>query len=238
MGTRRKSRSPSDTRHGSNITRVNGTTTTTASATTEMEGHRVKRIRTDDTVKGRVTGGSPSSGRTPNVAGSRNDVVMALGREDAQANDRFGVAVLAAHAAASVVADNDLTNSTKFTSASTRSVRSAKPIMCNPMEIDTSGQPRPKIPQIDLASAPADPTELAIWVAQQISHFQDESRDPTEVDDDQYRSRLLSHPPGIYGRRLDEDSDPAKVAEREKLREENRERKKRWRLSNTERSTL
>lgn len=202
----------------------------------ETEGHRVKRLKTDDAVKGRVTGDSPALRHTPNVAGSCHDVVMDLGIDDAKENDKVDIAALATQAAASVVAHVDPTKSTKITSNSS-SISSAKFTVGDPIEIDASGQLRSKIPQIDLASAPADPTELAIWVAQQISHFQDDGRYPTEIDDYQHRSRLLSHPPGIYGRRLDEDSDPAKVAEREKLREENRERKKRWRLSNTERST-
>ena len=203
----------------------------------ETEGHRVKRIKTDDAVKGRVTGGSSTSRHTPNAAGSRNDVAMDLGLDNAHENERVDIAALAAHAAASVVADVNPTSSTKPTSANTKLVPSAKLTVRDPMEIEANCQPRPKNPQIDLTTAPADPTELAIWVAQQISHFQDEARDPTEVDDDHHRSRLLSHPPGIYGRRLDQDSNPTKVAEREKLREDNRERKKRWRLSNTERST-
>lgn len=203
----------------------------------ETEGHRVKRVKTDDTVNGRITSSSPAIRHTPNVLGSPHDLVMDLGTDVSKVNDKVDVSASAARAAASVVADVNPTRSSKLTSANTNSVRKARITGGDPMEIDPSCRPTPKNPPIDLASAPADPTELAIWVAQQISHFQDEGRDPTEIDDDQHRSRLLSHPPGIYGRRLDEDSDPMKVAEREKLREENRERKKRWRLSNTERST-
>ena len=203
----------------------------------EMEGHRVKRIKTEDVAKSRNTGSFPASGHVPNVADTHDDVVMDLVGDIPHTNDGVNMAALAAYGAASVVANIEPTDSSKLTSAKTISAPSAQLVAEDPMEVDTRLQPQPKNPEIDLSSAPADPIELAIWVAQQISHFQDEGRDSMELDDGQNRSRLLSHPPGIYSRRLDEDNDPTKVAEREKLREENRERKKRWRLSNTERST-
>lgn len=91
-------------------------------------------------------------------------------------------------------------------------------------------------PDVDFSSAPSDPTELALWVAKQISNFGDGSRDSADSDDRSERQRLLNHPPAMYNRRFDEDDDPSKVAERERVREENRERKKRWRESNAERS--
>lgn len=57
-----------------------------------------------------------------------------------------------------------------------------------------------------------------------------------DMDEDEERRKLMLHPPGMYNRRFDEDNDPVKVAERERVREDNRARKKKWRESNTERS--
>ena len=88
-------------------------------------------------------------------------------------------------------------------------------------------------PNVDFSSAPSDPIELALWVAKQISNFQQIGRNSTGVAD---RLRSLTHPPALYTRRFYEDDDPLKAAERERQREENRERKKRWRESNAERS--
>ncbi|KAI9817378.1 MAG: hypothetical protein M1832_004685 [Thelocarpon impressellum] len=90
-------------------------------------------------------------------------------------------------------------------------------------------------PDVDFSSAPSDPTELALWVAQQISSFGEGARGSAESDSSE-RRRLLLHPPALYTRRYDEDDDPEKVADRERVREENRERKKRWRESNAERN--
>ena len=90
-------------------------------------------------------------------------------------------------------------------------------------------------PDVDFSSAPSDPVELALWVARQISNFQQNEGGSTV---NTQRSRPLTHPPALYTRRLYDDDDPVKAAERERQREENRERKKRWRESNSERSTL
>lgn len=104
------------------------------------------------------------------------------------------------------------------------------------IENDVRSRSQTSAPEIDLSSAPSDPTELAIWVAKQISNFRDEGRDSMDMDEDEERRRLMLHPPGMYNRRFDEDNDPIKVAERERVREDNRARKKKWRESNTERS--
>ena len=92
-------------------------------------------------------------------------------------------------------------------------------------------------PDVDFSSAPSDPTELALWVAKQISNFGEGGRDSVDSEGSAPRSRHMGHPPAMYNRRFDDDDDPTKVAERERVREENRERKKRWRESNAERST-
>ncbi|KZF26178.1 hypothetical protein L228DRAFT_242604 [Xylona heveae TC161] len=94
----------------------------------------------------------------------------------------------------------------------------------------------PPSSEIDFSSAPSDPTELALWVAKQISNIGNEDRDSMGFDDDATRRKMLSHPPAAYNRRFDDDDDPIRAAERERVREENRERKQRWRKSNYERN--
>ena len=90
---------------------------------------------------------------------------------------------------------------------------------------------------IDFQNAPSDPIELAWWVAQQITHFHGgQSRSP-EVEADEGTPGVILHPPGVYTRRSNTDLEPLQVVERERLRGENRERKKRWRETNAERST-
>jgi hypothetical protein len=99
--------------------------------------------------------------------------------------------------------------------------------------------PKPTI-DIDLSTAPSDPVDLALWVAKQISHFGEHQRLSTEEDleEDRPGSQSRQESGHLYNRRQYEDDDnPEKAADRERVRVENRERKKRWRESNAGRST-
>ncbi|MCJ1282100.1 hypothetical protein MMC26_001423 [Xylographa opegraphella] len=89
---------------------------------------------------------------------------------------------------------------------------------------------------IDFQNAPSDPIELAWWVAQQITHFHSSQSESPEVVADKATLGVISHPPGVCTRRSDTNLEPLQVAERERLRGENRERKKRWRETNAERN--
>lgn len=86
---------------------------------------------------------------------------------------------------------------------------------------------------VDFSSAPSDPVELALWVAQQISHFQQPRRDSAADPDEQPSSApsQAQSPEAIQA-----NEDPAVAMERERQRFENRERKKRWRESNAVRN--
>ncbi|KAI9757003.1 MAG: hypothetical protein M1815_002338 [Lichina confinis] len=86
---------------------------------------------------------------------------------------------------------------------------------------------------IDFRSAPSDPIELALWVAQQISHLQQPRRDSAS-DPDEQSSAAPSQSQSPEATQANED--PAMVMERERQRFENRERKKRWRESNAVRN--
>ncbi|KAI9684635.1 MAG: hypothetical protein M1829_000008 [Trizodia sp. TS-e1964] len=85
------------------------------------------------------------------------------------------------------------------------------------------------VPDIDFSSAPSDPTDLAMWVATQISNFQNNGPGPSNNN----MSPTLPMPSNPQ---FADDDDPVEEAERERVREENRERKKRWRESNSERN--
>ena len=87
---------------------------------------------------------------------------------------------------------------------------------------------------IDFSAAPSDPIELAVWVAKQISSFHQPNGD--DNGDAVEGCRPTAYAPELDVCRLDDDQGPEKAAERERQREDNRERKKRWRESNTERS--
>ncbi|KAH0533953.1 hypothetical protein FGG08_007435 [Glutinoglossum americanum] len=98
--------------------------------------------------------------------------------------------------------------------------------------------PKPAI-DIDLSTAPSDPVDLALWVAKQISHFGEQQRLSTEddLDEDRPGSQGRQDPGQLYNRRqYEEDDSPEKAADRERVRVENRERKKRWRESNADRN--
>ena len=100
----------------------------------------------------------------------------------------------------------------------------------------TSALPEDRQVSVDFTSAPCDPKELAIWVAEQIRLFasDDASSVMTEVEK---RRRSLSHAPGAKAReKADKDLEPEKVAELEKSREIARIRKASWRNSKSEKS--
>lgn len=211
--------------------------------TSEVGGHRTKRIKTEDTTdctalyEPEASDHAPSSEpQLPDDRGKQEANAMGVdqankdrdrqGEADALLSDTGESASesyqgLPDLSLPSRSAETSPNNSRHITTGTEKDVRSRS---------QTSG------PEIDLSSAPSDPTELAIWVAKQISNFRDEGRDSMDMDEDEERRKLMLHPPGMFNRRFDEDNDPIKVAERERVREENRARKKKWRESNTERS--
>lgn len=96
---------------------------------------------------------------------------------------------------------------------------------------DAQSVPGPT-PDVDFSSAPSDPVELALWVAQQISHFQQ----PGDESNVELEHGSGSQSPALSPDPSQDNDDPALIIERARQRVENRERKKRWRESNAERS--
>ena len=85
---------------------------------------------------------------------------------------------------------------------------------------------------VDFDEAPADPVELAIWVAQQIQRFcTDEiALALTTAEAHEARQRSLSHKPGIKAReKADKGLDPEQVEQRNRSRDVASSRKRNWR---------
>ena len=101
---------------------------------------------------------------------------------------------------------------------------------------DTKAINESHAPDINLSAAPTDPIELTWWVAQHLTHFQNTTSLDVDID-----SRKCNQTPSIRTLRKLPDSPPhdmeqRHVSERDRVREDNRERKKRWRADNKERS--
>ena len=82
---------------------------------------------------------------------------------------------------------------------------------------------------VDFASAPSDPVELALWVAEQIQLFASKGTNSV-MEEDEKRRRSLSHAPGAKIReKNDKNLDPEKLSQLQKTREISRTRKANWR---------
>jgi hypothetical protein len=91
-------------------------------------------------------------------------------------------------------------------------------------------------PEVDFSSAPSDPIQLAWWVAQQISHFQESGSNDQEPDADDEGDGSPYRTAALHTQLSNSHLSPHRATRQEKVKEDNRERKKRWREVNTERS--
>lgn len=92
--------------------------------------------------------------------------------------------------------------------------------------------------EIDISGAPVDPFGLAIWIAQAIRRIHNGVRLSLETDagNDGIKRSSLS-PPELHVPQNQNVVEIAKMAEREKKRDEQRQRKQRWRSEHREEST-
>jgi len=232
---------------------VEGTSTTTDSGsesvldttrqTSEVDGHRTKRIKTEDTTdcegiyEAEASEHSPSTGlQMPDDHGKQAAKSMDIDMANKDGDGQVQIDALASNTTESALESYHGLPDLSLPSRSAGASPSNPHHTIAGIEKDVRSCSQTSGPEIDLSSAPSDPTELAIWVAKQISNLSGEGRDSMDMDEDEERRKLMLHPPGMYNRRFDEDNDPVKVAERERVREDNRARKKKWRESNTERS--
>ena len=187
------------------------------------DGHRSKRVRTED----RINDGGPSAPVPVPVEELASPID---GTDSDEQGPGYDIAALAAQAAQAAISSME----------PHQEMRNGHAVEAHPAADSDRAHHRDTteattVPDVDFSSAPSDPTELALWVAKQISSFGESGR--ASVDIDALGNRHgLPHAPASFDRRFDEDDDPSKEAERERVREENRERKKRWRESNAERS--
>ena len=92
--------------------------------------------------------------------------------------------------------------------------------------------------EINVSSAPADPSQLAIWIAQAIRHIHHEECASTESDNGHHgkEPRSLSHLPELIERQNHNDGGTPALSKFDKKRDEQRDRKRRWRSEHTEES--
>ena len=219
-----------DTMHGSTIV-VN---------TTFNDGHRVKRIKLEQPRERRDSGSISSLSNRRSVISNTNghptlsDGTVGTDAEPHTAKSSSSLEALSSQAAQTVVARTtpQVFNRTRPISTLTEE-RAALQQKAGGIDAVSSNNQN-----IDFTTAPSDPIELAWWVAQQISHFQTDVPDASQP---LFENRQITTPdplPEGCTRYSDEDVQLSELGEKEKLREDNRERKKRWRESNTEKSMV
>ena len=93
--------------------------------------------------------------------------------------------------------------------------------------------------EIDVSTAPADPFDLAIWVAQAIRRIHDGLRTSVEADDEhcETKRKLLCHEPVERLTQKDVHGNVVRAEEREQQRDERRRRKQKWRNEHRGEST-
>lgn len=204
-----------------------------------INSHRVKRIKLNHGTASKQRGTSVSSTTDPTSFDEVEDgeehctlrdadEIKSIRVGRASGHDR-GIDSLTTETAHAVIADSSSV-------ASSDSRTPLVPLMdqlVSPSESNNGRRHNAANPNVDFSSAPSDSVGLAWWVAQQLTHFQVENQEP---EAGYILQRTTSHQPGIQTRRSNADLGISQRAEREKQREDNRERKKRWRETHAERS--
>lgn len=199
--------------------------TSPRSESAEPAHHRSKRVKTEDQHREEISqevqfADMPRDDLPSDIASERHEddiATFAAQAEAAIASAKLALGIHDTEGSDNNV--NELSNGTTH----------------NATELPASPPDQSSNFEVDFSSAPSDPVDLALWVAKQISKFGNHPEDSAGIA---YRQNSITHPPALQHRRFDEDDDPEIVAERERVREEARERKKRWRESNSERSML
>ncbi|KAL9120902.1 MAG: hypothetical protein Q9187_002539 [Circinaria calcarea] len=176
---------------------------------TRDDGHRAKRIkrekipaRSSTTPSGLSTSQDPSNGvghkQTIPNPGSLGDKTEAL--TSTVGTDIEALAVQAAQAAIADSISPENTNSMTSTTSSSRN-QSQRPT--NSLERCISD---PMYADVDLSHVPSDPCGLRMWVAQQISHFQDVDLDASRENMDVRGGRLSSQSSRSRSSTIDDDT--------------------------------
>ncbi|MCJ1419033.1 hypothetical protein MMC32_005384 [Xylographa parallela] len=201
------------------------------------KGHRAKRIK----IEQPIAGSNVSTRRTVSERMNRNSVIHGDIVEPVHESSSNGLHSTSLSQSNKEVSSARVTQIVPAGYASVDEQRngeySTPSTLLSPILAEQVSRNSPDSPwNIDFQNAPSDPIELAWWVAQKITHFHGgQSRSP-ELEADEGTPGVILHPPGVYTRRSNTDLEPLQVVERERLRGENRERKKRWRETNAERN--
>ena len=223
--------SPSaDTMHGSTIV-LN---------TMFNHGHRVKRIKLEQPGERKKTDSIRSlSNRRPVNKSTNGYPILRNGAAETGAEPHDAKSSSSLDTSSSQAAQAAIAETTPQVFNSARPISTlAKERAAPQQEVGRSDAESSNNQNIDFTTAPSDPIELAWWVAQQISHFQTDVADSSQLLSEDRQNTISDRPPEGCTHYSDEDVQLGELAEREKLREDNRERKKRWRESNTEKSMV
>ncbi|MCJ1258984.1 hypothetical protein MMC24_006818 [Lignoscripta atroalba] len=210
---------------------------TDADSASQDEGHRVKRVKTEEASvsAGQILPRFTSENHVRQNGTHTQSVVPNSGATELDGGEGMPYAPIDIDALAAQAAQAAIADSASPASAITEQTSNSQNYSQQNSDRGKRRRSCLEIPDIDFASAPSDPIELAFWVAQQISHFKDDDTVPSDHENLK-QQRLLSYLPSMNRRHSPTETDLVRTAGREKLREDNRERKQRWRRSNMEKS--
>lgn len=215
-----------------------------AAGNMESVGHRVKRIKTENSatikivsrleVKKRATR-SRSAQTNENV-----EIESVANEEEKGVPGASSVTTPLSQANSSAVQDSVHVNVAEMKSKSDTSqdfsylgAGATSPEPADAVNID-----------IDFSAAPSDPLDLSFWVAHQIRRYavadvsSSDAASASGRDNSRSRRSSQSHPPGRRIReKIDRGVDATTVADPDKTRDGNRKRKQSWRNAHLERST-
>jgi hypothetical protein len=200
-------------------------------------GPRLKRVKTEHSSHSPATSFDaphnvswPPSAPTPTTAESPF-TQPPLANRSGQSRSREA-SFTAASPQAEQVPEGPVLRKIKTPSLRLRLAQGAQPESQSPRR-----SPAPKPHLIDFAVAPTDPTEFVWWFAHQIASVPSASgfngADPLPGFDSM---TSIMRPLSMFSQGPDHDPNIVREKEREKQRVDNRERKKRWRETNAERS--
>ena len=175
---------------------------------TRDDGHRVKRIKRGKTpAEGSTTlGPSSTSEVSPNGFGHKQATphpgFLNSKRETSASTAETDIEALAIQAAHATIADSTSPENTNSLINAASSSRDQSQRSTNPLKRRLSDL---IFPDVDLSHLPLDPCGLRIWVAQQISHFQDVGLNASSENGNTKGNRLSSQSSHSRSSTIDDD---------------------------------
>lgn len=183
---------------------------------TRDDGHRAKRIkrekipaRSSNPLVGLSTSQDPSNGvghkqtmPHPSLLGDKT--------EASTSTAGTGIEALAVQAAQAAIADSTSPENSHSMISTTSSSRNPSRCPTKPLKRRLSD---PIYADVDLSHVPSDPCGLRMWVAQQISHFQDVDLDASSGNGNVRGGRLSSHSSRSRSSTTDDETESGIVRE-------------------------